>query len=60
MCPALVDSKEIKEVFLSDSNVKKVVEYGYKSDTILITMEHMGFRMQFIVRDILVMKKCKH
>lgn len=44
MCPALVDSKEIKEVFLSDSNVKKVVEYGYKSDTILITMGAYGIQ----------------
>ena len=44
MCPALVDSKEIKEVFVSDSNVKKVVEYGYKSDTILITMGAYGIQ----------------
>lgn len=44
MCPALVDSKEIKDVFISDSNIKKVVEYGYKADTILITMGAYGIQ----------------
>ena len=44
MCPALVDSKEIKDVFISDSNIRKVVEYGYKADTILITMGAYGMQ----------------
>lgn len=42
MCPALVDSKEIKDVFVSDSNVKKVLEYGDEANTLLITMGAYG------------------
>ncbi len=44
MCPALVDSKEVKDVFMGDSNVKKVLEYGYEANIILITMGAYGIQ----------------
>lgn len=42
VCPALVDSRQVKDVFLSDRNVSRVMEYAYAANVALITMGSFG------------------
>ncbi|MCF2555404.1 sugar-binding transcriptional regulator [Faecalicatena contorta] len=43
-CPAIVSSKRLKEAFLSDSNINKVMSYGYDSNIALMTMGTFGLQ----------------
>lgn len=42
VCPALVDSRQLKEMFLSETNVSKVMELAYDANVALITMGSYG------------------
>lgn len=43
-CPAIVSSPRLKEAFLSDYNINKVMSYGYESNIALITMGTFGLQ----------------
>lgn len=43
-CPAIVSSRRLKEAFLSDYNINKVMSYGYDSNIALITMGTFGLQ----------------
>lgn len=43
-CPAIVSSHRLKEAFLSDYNINKVMSYGYDSNIALMTMGTFGLQ----------------
>ena len=58
VCPALVDSRQLKEMFLSETNVSKVMELAYDANVALITMDLTDSRMRSAVQGISVRKRC--
>lgn len=44
VCPAMVDNKMVKDVLAGDTNISKVLEYGYEANVVLVTMGAFGLQ----------------